>query len=286
MQTTEATTEATTESVKHDALFEKTCVEFMTSLCAVFPDNQDLSMAQQMMGMVPSNMKRITWAEFTKPIVEAIMRRDIIPVLPEIEKAGGLVQKMDIGLILMDPNVPSETKATIWKFVQLMTLIAHRDTGVVVPPPSEGSPPVVATPTAPTVTPTAPAVTPTAPAVTPAVAAPTPAAPAPAAPAPDIGKIVEGFANAMPQVLEAVNTQLEKNNGDNMLAKMFRQYMDPNAVEPGVLNNMAASALQGVSPNVMSQVQKQMENASADDILQKLAELEKLKKAQARSKRR
>ena len=279
MQTTEATTEATTESVKHDALFEKTCVEFMTSLCAVFPDNQDLSMAQQMMGMVPSNMKRITWAEFTKPIVEAIMRRDIIPVLPEIEKAGGLVQKMDIGLILMDPNVPSETKATIWKFVQLMTLIAHRDTGVVVPPPSEGSPPVVATPTAPTVTPTAPA-------VTPAVAAPTPAAPAPAAPAPDIGKIVEGFANAMPQVLEAVNTQLEKNNGDNMLAKMFRQYMDPNAVEPGVLNNMAASALQGVSPNVMSQVQKQMENASADDILQKLAELEKLKKAQARSKRR
>jgi len=71
-----------------------------------------------------------------------------------------------------------------------------------------------------------------------------------------------------------------------MLAKMFRQYMDPNAVEPGVLNNMAASALQGVSPNVMSQVQKQMENASADDILQKLAELEKLKKAQARSKRR
>lgn len=282
MQATEINNEA----------FSGTLTEFLVNLTQRFPERAGIKEAGLMNSLFndPASMaaKRSSWAEFSLPILQAIMDGDRAAVLRSIDAEAAknpLLQRMAIGAIMHDDLVDTNTKEQIWKYVQVLTVLAHRGTGVVIPEPKVAAPaaaPAAAPGAALAPTPAA------APAAAPsAVPAPAPAAAPAAAPTgQDFAKLAEGFIDSMPKVMEAFNKVMEKDGGNNPVAQMLKQFMNPNQLQPGVLNNLAANAMQsGLDANVMGAVQQQMNDLSAADILAKLQKLDRLEKAHARRKR-
>lgn len=277
----------TTESAAHDAAFNSMLTEFLTHLAARFPDNSGISQAKLLGTMMndsaSAKMKREMWGSFSEPVLDAIMQEDVSPLSAALKSAGNpLISSMGIDQILNDASVDDATKASMWQYVQLLSVIAHQDTGVKVPrkaPKTEGAmagPSLLATP----VVAAAPA-TPAAPVVAPAAAAPVVA---PAAAAPDVAKVVEGFAAAMPKLMESFNTMMKDNDGDNPMAQMFKQFMNPNQTQPGVMNNLAANYMEGDTTPMMAQVQEQLAGLSIQDIAAKLKRLERIESKHAAKK--
>lgn len=277
---------ASPESAAHDAAFNSMLTEFLTHLATRFPDNSGISQAKMfgtMMNDASSmKMKREAWGSFSEPVIGAIMAEEVEPLTAALEAAGNpILTSMGLAGILADPSVDDATKASMWQYVQLLSVIAHQDTGVNIPkkvPKTEGAmagPSLLAAPT--------PATAPVAPATL-AAAPVAPAAPATPPSPPDVAKVVEGFAAAMPKLMESFNTMMKDNDGDNPMAQMLKQFMNPNQTQPGVMNNLAANYMEGDTAPVMAQVQEQLAGMSVQDIAAKLKRLERIENKHAAKK--
>ncbi len=262
--------------------------EFLTNLAQRFPERSGISQAKAMNAIFsdPTSQaeKRSTWAKFSLPILSAIMNSATFPVTSTITREGAenpLIKSMGIDVILCDISVDAETKASVWKYLQVLTVISHQGTSVVIPE--------VTKPVAPVVGPESVLSTIPIP-VTPAAPAPVAVAPVAAVAAssstPDFAKIAEGLADSLPKVMEAFTRVMEKDGGNNPMAQMMKQFMNPNQLQPGFLNNVAATMMQSdIDPGVMGTVQQET-GVSADDIMAKLAKLDRLEKAHAKRKSR
>lgn len=281
---------AAADSATHDQTFNAMLTEFLGWLAGRFPANSGIAQAKMFGTMMndPSScaMKREGWGGFSEPVLSAIMARDVTPLSAALDAADNpIIKSMGLAEILADTTIDADTKTHLWRYVQMLSVIAHEDTGVAVParaaepataPPSEMSPVAAITPVA--------AVAPIVPAVAAGATGAVAAAPAPAVP--DVSKVIEGFAAAMPKVMESFNTMLKDNDGDNPMAQMFQQFMNPNQVQPGVMNNLAANYMEsGDAAPVMAQVQQQLAGMSAQEIAAKLRRLERIESKHA-SKRK
>jgi hypothetical protein len=102
----------------------------------------------------------------------------------------------------------------------------------------------------------------------------------------DVSKIINTFTEAVPQLMGAFNKIMKEDDGNNPMAQMVKQLMSPNETHTGVMNNLAANALESIPESVMSQVQEQVSGLSAADIIQKLKRLESFEKARAKRRNR
>lgn len=257
--------------------------EFLTNLAQRFPERTGISEAKAMNGIfsdLSSQVeKRSTWAKFSLPILPAIMNSMTFPVTSAIIREGAenpLIKRMGIDTILCDLSIDPETKQSVWKYLQVLTVIAHQGTDVVIP---ETTNPVVGPESALSTIPVP--VTPT-----PAPVAAPVAAVAASSSTPDFAKIAEGLADSLPKVMEAFTRVMEKDGGNNPMAQMMKQFMNPNQLQPGFLNNVAATMMQSdIDPGVMGTVQQET-GVSAEDIMAKLQKLDRLEKAHAKRKSR
>lgn len=278
-------------SIGHDKAFNTMLTEFLTNLSTRFPSNGGISKAKLFATLMNDNatcaMKRKAWGEFSEPIIGDIMAEKLQPVLDMVVTAGNpVLTSMDLGAIMNDETIDNSTKLNIWKYIQLLSVIAHQDTGVEVPKKQQ---PIVDTNTM-----SGPSVlnesTPLQ-QVTPVqsvqpiqqIQQPKPATPAAT---PDIGKVIEGFADNLPKVMESFQKIMKQNNGDNPVAQMYNQFMNPNQSQPGVMNNLAANYMEGEGTNVMADIQQQMAGMSAQDISNKLKKLERIESARSKRKDR
>lgn len=266
---------------EHDNAFAATLSEFLKHLASRFPDRPSLGQTASMADMMlltpmGASLARKTWADSSATIVDQIMARDLQAVLQAQKAMGGMVSSLPLEEIMTSQDVDQQTKDSLWQYFQVLTVIAHQDSGVSVPamptttismPSSPASPAVGAT----------------------SAAAPVSAAPASAAPAtaqgPDVDKMVDGFTKALPKVSLAVKKLMD--DEDNPMGQMIRQMLNPGQVQPGVANNLAAAYLQEPPPSVMEEVQEQMgEEISAAELVEKLKRLERFEKMREKRKSR
>lgn len=269
-------------AAEHDKAFVKTLEEFLANLCKRFPDQEGIQSAQSMNSMALFNTamyktkKREAWAAFTLPILQQIMDEDAEVVSRAIEEEATknpLIGSIGIDTIITDAAMDSATRENTWKYIQILTIISQQGTGVVIPPFKTKK--AIAPPLA-------------EPSILSAVAKqPIAAAAAPVSSTPDIGKIIEGLSDSLPKVMDAFNKIIEKDGGNNPMAQMMKQFMNPNQLQPGTLNNIAATVMdRNVNPSVMHAVQDAMGELSAEDILNKLKKLERLEKLHEKRKSR
>ena len=268
--------------------FDDVLDEFLSNLAKRFPERTGISQAIALNSLFKDSdsqeEKRSRWAKFSLPILREIMG-GVAPVVSlAIAKEAAdnpLIQRMGIDVVLSDVTIDAATKTSVWKYLQVLTVISHQGTNVIIPE-------VVTNPVIPDVRPesvlsTIPvSLTPT---PVPVVVAPTVAVAASSS-TPDFAKIAEGLADSLPKVMEAFTRVMEKDGGNNPMAQMMKQFMNPNQLQPGFLNNVAATMLQSdIDPGVMSAVQQEA-GVSAEDIMAKLAKLDRLEKAHAKRKSR
>ena len=226
--------------------------------------------------------KRSTWAKFSLPILPAIMNSSTNLVSLAISREGienPLIKSMGIDTILSDVSIDLETKQSVWKYLQVLTVISHQGTNVVIPEVTKPVIPVVGPESVLSTIPVPVAPTPT------PVTAPV-AIVAASSSTPDFAKIAEGLADSLPKVMEAFTRVMEKDGGNNPMAQMMKQFMNPNQLQPGFLNNVAATMMQSdIDPGVMGTVQQET-GVSAEDIMAKLQKLDRLEKAHAKRKSR
>ena len=260
--------------------------EFLENLAKRFPDRSGISQAKAMNAIFsdPSSQveKRSTWAKFSLPILLAIMNSSTNLVSLAISREGienPLIKSMGIDTILSDVSIDLETKQSVWKYLQVLTVISHQGTNVVIPEVTKPVIPVVGPESVLSTIPVPVAPTPT------PVAAPV-ATVAASSSTPDFAKIAEGLADSLPKVMEAFTRVMEKDGGNNPMAQMMKQFMNPNQLQPGFLNNVAATMMQSdIDPGVMGTVQQET-GVSAEDIMAKLQKLDRLEKAHAKRKSR
>ena len=260
-------------SEHHDQVFGTTLDEFLNSLVARFPEKSGIRMAttlsSAMIDPASLKMKRDGWAEFCQPILQGIMDQDIEQVGEAFEVAAAanmVMSNMALHKIMVEPETDYMTKQTIWSYMKTLSVISLQGTGVVIPK----SRPAKATPTHVAMSP--PSLLQHSNTTSQVQAAP---APAPAAGKPDVGKVIEGFTDAMPKVMEAFNKIMKDDGGDNPMAQMFKQFMNPNQLQPGVMNNLAANAMEGDMGPVMGDLQGAMGNVTMADMMSRIQKLEK-----------
>ena len=257
-----------------DGEFNVVLDEFLANLSKRFPDRDGIKQAAAMNTLFNDTAmqkeKRSTWAIFSLPILPAIMSETAYIVSAAFAHesiANPLLSRIGIDTIISDTGMDVATKQSVWKYLQLLTVIAHQGTSVVIPDATTPAPESVFSHPSPV-----PSVTPVAVPVTAPVVVPSAA--------PDFAKIAEGFAESLPKVMEAFSKVIEKDGGNNMLAQMMKQYMNPNQLQPGFLNNVAANMMQSdIDPGVMGAIQQEMKGMSVEDIMSKLQKLERLEKA-------
>ena len=256
--------------------------EFLANLAKRFPERTGITEAAAMNNIFSDASmqaeKRRTWAKFSLPILPAIMSGVTHVVCATIAHEGidnPLVKRMGIDTVLADVSIDAATKQSVWKYLQVLTVISHQGTGVSIPDA------ITSTPVGPE-----------------SIQSPVPIAPiipatvsttvAPSSSTPDFAKIAEGFADSLPKVMEAFSRVMEKDGGNNPMAQMMKQFMNPNQLQPGFLNNVAATMMQSdIDPGVMGAVQQETGGGlSADEIMAKLQKLDRLEKAHAKRKSR
>ena len=241
-------------------IFYNTLVEFLRALTQRFPENTNASTALsslQMLGANPALHPQMSasWAHSTKDILQEIKDKKAEPVCQVLDNNDNpLIAGIGSSKILLNPEVDDVSKENVWKFLQTLTTLSHSK-----PQPTD----VAVTTSAPK-----------------PMAAPgeTPAA-APAA-KPDVGNIVDGFTKAMPKVMDSLNEMLKSKEGENPLADMIKQMMNPNQVQPGVAGNVMQNMLEQTDQSVMSQAALQS-GLSVEDIMYRLNRLENLEKSRA-----
>jgi len=261
--------------------FSDTLEEFLRSLVTRFPENNGIKEAIMLNSMFidPGSMetKCDSWAIFSLPIINDIMSENTEMVVKAITKESqrnAVIKKLNIAFVLSDETIDTETKMGVWRYLHILTTIAHMNTGVEVPPRKR---PVQISESKASLTSTTNS--------TNSSSTTVPQTPPILQGGPDFGKIAEGFADSLPKVIDAFSKVLEKDGGNNPIANMVKQFMNPNQLQPGFMNNVAANMLESDLDPVMEQVRQQIgSNISAVDVLHKLQKLERLEKSHQKRK--
>lgn len=269
------------DSAHHDAMFCKHMTTVAQQMHARFPEKQEVAtlLGQlPMLDMVPQmkHMLRAGWRDFTKDYREDIMNRRIEPVTKMFETTDVTQAKM-IGVheVLVDPTVEMETKESLWRYLQLLTIISHADapTAIAAQPETEQRPTPIAPPQSFSAQTQAP----------------------PPAPAPtenqkfDLEKVIKTVLDSAPKAIETFNKVMEDDSEKNVVGQLFRQFANPSSAHTGVAGNLAAQAIEEKfgSTSVMETVQKEIGDLPPSEIVKRLQEFESLKKmAKANKKRR
>jgi hypothetical protein len=240
-------------------MFYNTLVEFLRALTQRFPENTGAKTALSSLQMLGSNPQlhpqmSASWAHSTKDILQEIKDKNAEVVAKALDSNDNpLISGINASSILLNDSVDEITKENMWKFLQALTALSHtkpEPTDVAVPAP-------VARP----------------------MAGPGESRAAPAA-KPDVGNIVDGFTKAMPKVMDSLNEMLKSKEGENPLADMIKQMMNPNQVQPGVAGNVMQNMIEQTDSTVMQQAALQT-GLSVDDIVYRLSRLENLEKSRA-----
>lgn len=297
----------------NDQCFYDNLVECLTSVSQRFPENTAVKSNLQMLKQF-SNLKstcRSQWREFTKDHIADVMCCNAKRVC-DVFMASGQPMMTDIKIqdILLNPSVEFQTKDSIWKFLQVLTVLAHNGTETqitkkeieIYKKASEAARVSAVNDTVRAVTKEeaiAVARENEAAAAAAAVTAPsgtstnTTTKPKP----PDMKQAMETMIESMPKFVKQFNAIMNDKDGDNMFAQMARQFANPGALQPGLEPNLAATAMAQSAPeeSVMQEVQQQMvaqgmvnagtPSLSADEIMKKLKRLEQIESARAKRKK-
>ena len=249
-----------------------------------FPENKEIASLNgqiPMLDMIPNakRMFRDLWRDFTVNYRESIMKCETEPVVKMFEESD-VQQVKSIGMdkVLMDPNVEQQTKDSLWKYMQILTVLAHKGhpTEIKVKT-AEGTMEAKPTPIAP----------PDIESAATRVSAP-PAAPGQQPPKPDMEQMIKTALDAAPKVIETLNKVMKDDDGENVVGQMLRQFMNPGALQTGLAPNMAANAMDMASnESVMQAVQSELGQMDPEDVVRQLKQYQRLKELKAkRAKKR
>lgn len=244
--------------------------EFLVKLVKRFPENKGLENAKQTVAMMSlqstmHGMISKKWYDFCNPIAAAVAARDTVTVCKAFDDFDNeIIKNMNISEVFQDPALDEETRESVWRYLQNLSVVAttvHGEGGA-----ASGSSSTVVAPT-----PISP------PTLSPAVAAP------PAAKKPEMNDVVKGITTAMPQVMAAFNDMLKDDKGDNPMGQMLKQMMNPDQQQSGMFANMAASAMDNTPETVMEQA-GEVAGLTKNQIIYKLERLKILEAREAKRK--
>lgn len=215
---------------KHETVFATTMIKFATYISETFPDKAPK------VQYILSNQKQITddafyrgfirsaWRDMTKDSVEKLAAKDVAELARVV--AGS---NLDVGMheILTDGAVDESVKVVVWKYINVLTGLAHAPD---VKEPAPSTQVAVAPQAAPQQAPAAPQGTPQG----------TQQPAAPAAPAAPQQNAAASIAEAVPAAFKALDEMLK--NKESPLGEMIRAMMGPQAGALGVsglMNSMA-----------------------------------------------
>ena len=261
--------------------FYNVLVEFTGSLNKTFPENQGANTAHtmlQMVGQMEDTHGQMVemWYNLSLPVLEDVKNKNPEPVATAIDNCPNpIIAGINTTGILCNEHVSSETKESMWKFLQTLTALAQ----MVYPSMQDPSKPVPEIPVQ-EVTATPP------PSPAPVVQAPVVQAPvqqarqAPPAKS-NPGEVIKQITSAMPEIFKSLNDLMKQGGDDNPLGQMMQQMMNPNQLQSGLAPNIAANMMQQDAGPAMNQVSAET-GYSADDIMKKLQRLEMYEKARAK----
>jgi len=236
-------------------IFFNTLVEFLRALTTRFPENTGAKTALSSLELLGQNpalhpQMQNSWAHSTKDIQEDIKNKNAARVAEALDKNDNpIIAGIGASSILLNDQVDDMTKENIWKFLHTLTVMSNPGQGGVAVAPAAPSP------------------------------MPGPGESKPSA-KPDVGNIVDGFTKAMPKVMDSLNEMLKSKEGENPLADMIKQMMNPNQVQPGVAGNVMQNMLENTDGSVMQQAAIQS-GLTVDDIMYRLQRLDNLEKSRA-----
>ncbi|CAK9034992.1 unnamed protein product [Durusdinium trenchii] len=192
------------------------------------------------------------WYETASPILKDIMARQTGPVVAAFDNCSiKVIANIGAGAILENDATPEAVKESIWLYLDRLTA-----TSVAIKQPSAVRAP-----------------------------APTPSnSPQPTTKPAAINNIIKGVTESLPQVISGLNEVLKQNGVDseNPVGDFIKQMMNPQAMQPGMANNMMALATgQGQESPAMAEAASMMDTDVAD-IQRKLKKLKKLEEQIAR----
>ena len=261
-------------------------LERMATRFSTIPEiNQTLVLGQGFKGnsMVQEGLRK-AWASLTETKIDEVLSRNVEVVCEIISTSDlDLLKNVQFERIVTDPLVEEETKQSLLEYIRILTILSHQGTATEIDAQRVAAtnlqPKVVANPTT-----TASSAAQTQATAVPNTAtntntgrgtAPTPAPVAPANPS----QAIESVLNALPKFVETFNQIMEKDDGNNAFAQMAKQFMNPNQLQTGVANNMAANAFQAMqeNPSVMEDVQNELgATYTADYIVKRLQKLDQI----------
>lgn len=242
-----------------------------------FPEHEGVKQTYQMLSAIPANgmmdnMLASGWYDATKPVKDAIKRRDADSVVTAFESSDvDMLKKIDVRQILL-PAEPhdDETSENIWLFINTLTDVSESYTNKNgVQNTEQQQQPKKSKPHMP-------------------APAQNPPAPTQAKTKPDINNLVEGFTAAMPKVVQSLNQVLKSEDGkENPLGDLIRGMMAPqsNQLQPGMTNNIMANMLGDDGGTVMQEA-AMANGMTVEEITQKLRRLDQYERLRAAKKKR
>lgn len=294
-----------TSSADHDNEFSTQVAKVAKLLGTRFPDNAGVSamVSQLPMLAISGAMKSYLRTEWRT--VSILHRFELVTagnahVAIAVFDGCPNPQLKSLGLaeILKNPDVEQEFKDELLSFISLLTILSHKGTDTDVmntdgslktPPPAAAT--TMATPAAPAGMDMNALMAAAMAAAGGGSAAAAATGGATAAKRPDMKQAMEGLIESMPKLVETFNGLMKDDDGSNVFAQLAKQFTNPGQLQPGVANNVAANyaAMNAPDESVMSQVTESLaaqgSSMSADDVMERLARLDKLEKLRAKRRK-
>jgi hypothetical protein len=241
-------------------VFFKLLNEFLDCVIEARPDNKGAVDAKANLSIIPESMHYMVvdnWFAWSSPVVEAVRQKDGEVVGNALDNCGvALIAQIGAREILCDPDLDAETRESFWRFLTSLTALA----GMIKKGTTGALSEAVETPV------------------------PVPVEVPPVAPSPPKGAdVVQGIAKAIPEIFKGLNDILKNQSDDNPLGQIMRQMLNPDQVQTGTFNNVAANLMQRTDPSVIGSVSAQT-GLGTDEIMRKLERLEMLERARQKRK--
>jgi hypothetical protein len=236
----------------------------LTQIVRRFPDNRTATSLLNSFRLMESFKSEIRsgWRDMSTGSIESIMKRDPAQVALIMQKHP-YPQVRDLGIdkYLVDPAVEEATKDSLWRYLQVLTMLSRGDEEQ----GAGAAAPVAFQPVQP-----------------PQVRAAPPHKP------PDLKQNLETFVHAMPEIMKTVNKMLQDDDGTNVLAQLAKQIANPNQAQTGVAGNLAANLFEQKNDpeTVMQQVQEELGgDLDSAEIIRRLKKLERIEQRAKKSKK-
>ena len=265
-----------------DSLFHTNISAVLSQIVTSYPENakaKEINAMLPLVAMQPAlkTKFRSEFRTFTLNSIPQILERDTTYVFQLFDSSEyDMLKSMGIHNILADPKGDSASQDSLWQYLQLLTQLAHAGTETEIKIKPANTAAAAQVHIAP----------PVAFAAQPQQGQQQPKAAAP----PNMEAAMKTLLDSMPKMVSTFNTLMQDPDGSNVFAQMAKTFTNPDQLQTGVANNLAANLMgeQGSGPSMMQQIQDSMGTAgsdlNADDIVSKLAKLERIEKLHKRKK--